>query len=303
MIANGVFDVRIDDLPEAPGLPVCLPGRVQLMGKRGGHTVEDVAPGIALALRARLEIGFGHRVVLAVHHHVQTRTEKMLVGRAIELGRDHAAPTGWASTGSQRGGLDDTGQLGFELNRTVLIEVPEKTIVVVGHGAEEADHQAPGATHFEYAGTKLIVLPQRAVIFLVHADGVLHDKRFALIIDRGHIEISNRAQAIAAELQLVGQTSKAVFTAVERAFPVMIELVIRIGNAHVGDTGAIEDRAHDVAVLVAQLVQNQTLTRREADAELPVLPVHFPVIDGEAHALGLRDVQRLEPVARLAQGR
>ncbi|MNI44590.1 hypothetical protein D3C73_989710 [compost metagenome] len=147
------------------------------------------------------------------------------------------------------------------------------------------------------------MLPQRAVIFLVHADGVLHDKRFALIIDRGHIEISNRAQAIAAELQLVGQTSKAVFTAVERAFPVMIELVIRIGNAHVGDTGAIEDRAHDVAVLVAQLVQYQAFARCEADAELPVLPTHVPVIDGEAHALGLRDVQRLEPVARLAQGR
>ncbi|MNS12131.1 hypothetical protein D3C72_436890 [compost metagenome] len=147
------------------------------------------------------------------------------------------------------------------------------------------------------------MFPQRAVILLVHADSVFHDKSFALIIDRRHIEITNRPQAVAAQFQLVGQTTEPVFAAVERAFPVMIELVVRIRNAHVGDTGAVEDRAHDIAVLVAQLVQNQTLTRREADAELPVLPTHFPVIDGEAHALGLRDVQRFEPLARLAQGR
>lgn len=100
VIADGVPNVRIDYLTVASGLAAGFAGRVQFMGKRGGDAVEDVTPGVALALRARLEVDLGDGVMLAVHHHVQTRTEKMLMGGAVELRGHHATAAGRTLTGA-----------------------------------------------------------------------------------------------------------------------------------------------------------------------------------------------------------
>src|SRR5207244_10893057 len=44
-----------------------------------------------------------------------------------------------------RRGLDDSGQLAFKLDRTVLVKVPVETVVVIADGGEEADDQTTRA--------------------------------------------------------------------------------------------------------------------------------------------------------------
>ena len=52
------------------------------------------------------------------------------------------------------------------------------------------------------------------------------------------------------------------------------------------------------AVAIGDLVEDEALSRREADVQLPVLPPHHPAVDLEARALGLGDLERLDVVAQ-----
>src|SRR5262249_42729718 len=63
--------------------------------------------------------------------------------------------------------------------------------------------------------------------------------------------------------------------------------------------GAEEDRPP----VVRELVEDEPLPRREADAQAPLLPADLVALDREARALGLRDLDRPEIVARGARAR
>ena len=54
----------------------------------------------------------------------------------------------------------------------------------------------------------------------------------------------------------------------------------------------MKNRAHDAAVGVSDLVEDETLTGREPDAQRPLLPFHEVARDLEARALGLNDLDR-----------
>ncbi len=58
----------------------------------------------------------------------------------------------------------------------------------------------------------------------------------------------------------------------------------------------VSDRAHAVAVHVADLVQGESLALVEADAEPPFLPAHLPAVELEARAFGLDDLERPQVV-------
>ena len=196
-IADAVLLVWIDDLPVAPGAPVRLACRVALACQHPARHVEHVAVGVVVAPRTRHELVLGDGIALAVDHHVQASIEEVLVRRAAQTFRHHAAP-GIRLAGRDGRGLDDAGQLGLELDGAVLIEVPVEAVVVVADGREERDDEAARAAHLEGVVAELVVLPEDAVVLLVHADGVLHHHGPAEIVGRRHVEVVDVAEAVAA---------------------------------------------------------------------------------------------------------
>ncbi len=229
---------------------------------------------------------------------MQAHVEEMLVRWATQIVVDHAAPfvlfAGWHG-----GGLDDAGEFCLELDRAVLVQVPVEAVVVIADGREERDDEAPRAADLEQAVAEFVVLPGNSVIFFMHADGVLHDEGLALVVGGRHVEIMDIAEAVAAELERVGEHAEPVFTGIERRLPEMVLGRIGIGHHHLGNAGAMDQRALACTVLVGELMQHQALARREADAKAPFLPVDLPAIDLEARALRLFDMQRLDVGARI----
>ena len=65
----------------------------------------------------------------------------------------------------------------------------------------------------------------------------------------------------------------------------------------------MQDRAHPVAIAVAELVQNQPVGWVHRDPELPVLPRDGVAVDVESHALGLGDGQGLRRIAEFRLAR
>src|SRR5947207_12099777 len=116
------------------------------------------------------------------------------------------------------------------------------------------------------------MLPEDAEILLMQADRVLHRGRLAEIIGYRHVEIMDVAEAIAAELEGIGELAQAVFAGIERALPEMVRGWIGIGHDHVGDAGAIDDRAHLATIAKRDLMQDQTLARGPTNAEGEILP-------------------------------
>ena len=74
-------------------------------------------------------------------------------------------------------------------------------------------------------------------------------------------------EAIAAELERVGELAEPVLAGVERAFPEMVGGWVGIGNDHVGDAGPIDDRPLAPAIAEGNLMQHEALARRPPDAE------------------------------------
>ena len=76
------------------------------------------------------------------------------------------------------------------------------------------------------------MLPEKAVVLLVHANGIRQDGRLPLgIVDR-RIEIVDLTQAVAAELQAVGKHADANFARVKNVLEVVRWGGICIGYVH-----------------------------------------------------------------------
>ncbi len=237
--ADRVRHVRVGDLPEPPGLAIGDTRRVALARQHPARGVEHIAVRIVASPGPRHEFMLAHGVAAAVDVHVQAGIEEVLVGRAAQIVVHHAAPT-IGLAGHDGRGLDDAGQLGFELNGTVLVKVPVEAIVVIADGGEEADDEAPRTPHLEQPVAEFVVLPDDAIVLLVHADRVLHHERLALAVGGRHVEIVNVAEAVATELQRVGEHAEAVFAGVEGRLPEVIGGRIGIRHHHLGDAGAVD---------------------------------------------------------------
>ena len=87
------------------------------------------------------------------------------------------------------------------------------------------------------------MLPEDAVILLVHADGVLDGQRLAAAVAQVGVEIVDQAEAVAAQLQAVGAHAHAVFADVEGVLAALGRARIAVGDDHFRQRGAIEDRA------------------------------------------------------------
>ena len=117
--------------------------------------------------------GVGDAVEVEVEPHV----EEVLMIRGVELRGDEVAVRRRLARagGPQR---EDAGQLDLELDRAVLVEVPEEAVLVVLDRRDRRDDQPPRPPDLGRVGQAAVgVLPEDAVVFLVHADGVLDRQR------------------------------------------------------------------------------------------------------------------------------
>src|SRR6266705_2423853 len=81
------------------------------------------------------------RIREAIHHHVETHIEEMLMNECVHPGGDQG-PVLWNDPIGDGTAVHDPRQLDFVTYRTILVEIPEKAIVVVPHSGKKGEYQA-----------------------------------------------------------------------------------------------------------------------------------------------------------------
>src|SRR5271165_1534065 len=289
-ITQTVRPIRVGDPPVASDPSVGQPLRLRLPDQRGLPYHPRVAVRVVRAGRQRHRVAFDHRVAWTVHHHVQPYAEDVLVVRPVDLRRNQRA-MGRALPRRQRPVGDHAGQLDLVLDRAVLVEVPEVAVLVVADGGDHRDDQPPGAPDLGFPGPPVHVLPADPVVFLVQADGVRQDLGVAVVVVQPGVEVADLAQAVTAKLQAVGQHPDAVFAHIEDVLAALRGVRVAVGDEHLRQRGAVEDRPERATVLVPEQVQDQPFARGEADPESPLLPAHLVPVHGEAGAFRLGDAE------------
>lgn len=111
--------------------------------------------------------------VLCLHVDTYWASQTMEVNRPLS-----ADASQHFSTRQQRGNRHSSSSSHSSNNSMAdLVEVPIEAILVVGNGGDEGEHEAPAAPHLTVPRAVLSVLPQRAIVLLVHADCLLDDHR------------------------------------------------------------------------------------------------------------------------------
>ena len=142
------------------------------------------------------------------------------------------------------------------------MEVPEQAVLVVADRRDRRHDQAAGAPHVDLAGEQVGVLPQDAEILLVQAHRVLDAVGLALLSAEPGVEVADRAEAVAAERQRVGQHADAVLADIEGVLAEVPAAGIAVGHDHLGQRRAMQHRPQPAAVLVADGMQHQALRAR-----------------------------------------
>ena len=133
-------------------------------------------------------------------------------------------------------------------------------MLLIDHAAHAAD--------LGVAGAEVGVLPGDAVVLFVQADGVLHRDRVAVVVVDDAVQVDDLAEAVAAEFERVGEQADAVLPLVEDQLAVVGQARVAVGDEHLGQARAVDDRAAGVV----DLVQDQALAGGEADPQVPLLP-------------------------------
>ena len=274
----------------------------------------DVAPGRQLASRAAwpscakaLPTGFPaarvadghrvdleHRVVGPVDLDVEPHVEEVLVVGRGQTRRHHLGVRAGVAVG-HRHGRHDPGELHLELHGAVEVEVPVEPVLVVADGGDGAHHQPARPAHLGAARDHVDVLPEDAVVLLVHADGVgLACAACRARRRRRRRSSGSRPGSRSPSVSELAMRPEAPLAGVEGALPRVHRAGVPVGHDHLAHRGPVEERAHPAAVLVADVVEDQALERVHADPQRPLLPAHEVALDREARALGLGDLERLE---------
>ena len=133
--------------------------------------------------------------------------------------------------------------------------------------------------------------------------GVVDRARSAALVGHVAVEVDDLAEAVAAELERVGQPAEAAdFAAVEGVLEVLRDARIAVWHDHFGHRGAVADGPQGAVVVVGDLVQHEAFAGVQRDAHLPLLPLQQVTVERERDALGLDDVERLEVGAWVRRG-
>src|SRR5258708_36810862 len=167
----------------------------------------------------------------------------------------------------------DASQLDLELNIAVLIQVPEKAIFVVLNRRDRRDDQAARSAHFRRLQAAVGVLPEDAVILFMHAHRIFDGERFAATRTEMAVEILNEPKAIATQFKAVRSHPETIFAGIKGVLAGLLRSRAAVGNHHLREGGAIEHRAILALVLIAEMVQRQSLAGIEANDKTPLLPL------------------------------
>ena len=245
-----------------------------------------------------LEVHLLHRIAIAIDRHVEAVAEHMLVHMRLDA-RRHQRAMGRGAANGNGGGEGNARGLHLDPDRAVLVEVPEEAVDVVSDGRDRGNHQPAGALHRHLTGRRVGILPQRAEILLMHADGVADQLRLAVPVMAPGIEIVDVTEAIAAEREGIEQLPDAVFAGVEGVAARVAAGRVAIGHDHLRHRRAVHDGAEPALVFITDLMEDQTIADVEAHPDLPFLPAHQMALDREAWAFGLHDLERLQVGAGL----
>ncbi len=146
------------------------------------------------------------------------------------------------------------------------------------------------------------MLPEDAVVLLVDADRLRDRDRRAVLVAADRIEVRDLAQAVAAERQRVGQLAETDVAGVEGVLPPVVGGGRPVGDDHLGQARPVDHRPEPVAVLVADLVDDQALDRVHRHPQPPRAPGDVPVVDRHARPVGLVDLQRRQRAHRAHAG-
>ena len=295
-LTQRVIGRRIGNYPIPPAHRIDNALRFMLGPQQGFLCIESVTVGVVRTRRLGDGIHLVHRVILAVHAHVHSKIEEMLVDVRVQLRRDDCAVLRiFAHVNG--GGVDDAGQLDLHLDRAVLVEIPEEPVLIVAHRGDAGNHQTPRPPHFSLANAPIGVFPKDPVVLLVHAHRVGNREWLPPSGVHHRVEVVNLAQAVAPEGQRVGQRTDAVLARVECVLPVVVLARVTVRHHHVRQRGPVQYRPHAPLVFVSNGVDHQPFPGREPHPQMPLLPHHAPAIHGETRPVRLRDLQRLQIVA------
>ena len=205
-------------------------------------------------------------VVVTVHVEVQPDVEEVLVVRRAQV-LPEATPVARPLAVCEARGQDDARELHLALDRAVLVQVPVEGVLVVVRRSDRRDDEPARAPHLDVAGHGVRVLPEEAEVLLVQADRVLDRVRAAGVVGERRVEVVDLAEAVAAELERVGEGAEAVLADVEGVAPVAARAGVSVRHEQLRERGPVEDRAAATAVVVAQRVQHEPLARGEPDAQ------------------------------------
>lgn len=235
-------------------------------------------------------VGFLHdqTVGVPVERGVDAQAEEVLVVRREDSGGDARAVGDFVLLFQLRGdGGEDARGADFEVERGVLPEVEGEDVLVVRNGDDGLQDEDARAGDDGVARAEIRVFPENAVVLLVAADdvGELDGGARGVVVPR--VEVLDRAQAVAAETEVVGVDSRAVVAQIESRFARVWGARVAVGHEHFRQREAVEQ----AAVVVADVVQGQAFAVVEAKAKGPFLPGDLLAGDTEGGAGGLDDLE------------
>ena len=198
--------------------------------------------------------------------------------------------------GCDRGGHHDAGGAHLALDVAVLVEAPVDEVLVVGHGDMER-HREPAHTANLGARVVIDMLPENRIVLFVDADRIGDRVRLALAVVQHGIEVTDLAEAVAAEFQGGRHETEAPLADVECCSAVMVFAMISVRHHHLGKRQPVGHRALATTVAVGDGVQGHPLAMVETHAQRPVLPGQLVALEGERGAVRLGDLQGLEWLA------
>ena len=119
----------------------------------------------------------------------------MIVG--IDAGRDDGAKCRCLAR-RKAGCIENPCRLDFEVDRTILMKIPEQSVFIVAHGRDRRHDQPPGAPDVDLAGEEIRMLPEDSEILLMQAHGALDAVGVTLAVRQPGVEIANGAETVAA---------------------------------------------------------------------------------------------------------
>lgn len=257
-----------------------------------------MAVGVELRVAGH-SLGFFVRdlVAVAADHGVDAEGEEVLVVTAEDAGVDDGAK-GVRYLGEvevERLGGQDTRCPDFVRDVTGLVEDEGEDVLVVADRQDRLEDELAVADDDGAVGAVVGVLPEETRVLLVDADDVggVDGLAFGVAENRG--DVVDTAEAVAAELEVVGCQTSTDVTQVKGTLAVERVARVTVRDGHVGERQAVEQGA----VVVVNIVEDHALSLVEADLEVPLLPLQCPAelrkgLNCERGSLRLDNLERLE---------